>query len=271
MKSVIKENSLLKKLDFLNVDKMKHFFIFFICFTFHLTFASPVIDTIYIKSSDSLLRLETTEKTIHFFCRVDATQKEIDYLKKFDLFLKKKEIQKINNLRINLIFYRDANTRDKNIGLKVSFPEKDTVLNDFSVFFQNFNKIDLLNTYKRTEISKVYILKHIANSNLTEIKIAEVFCADLLADNIIQYKDFISQLYNPVFSEKEEIEFLKDSLRSYKKQFDLITEKIIEQNERLLNLEKAISIAIENQSNNKNSNRNKGQEDSKKQIVKEDE
>jgi hypothetical protein len=105
------------------------------------------------------------------------------------------------------------------------------------VYFQNFNKQSLIKTQNRNELSKIYKVEFISNSNLAVVKIAEVFCADILADNILQYKDFIAQLINPVYTEKEEIEFLKDSLKSYKNLIDDIYTKLNQQNDRIYKLE----------------------------------
>lgn len=217
---------------------MKNILVIAFWFFINLSFGNPIVDTIKVTSIDEVLEFKSTEPTIHFFCLIDdEIQKEIFYFQKLDILLKKKEIQKINNLKINIILFRDPNKKTKKIGLRVAFPEKDTVLNDFVVYFQNFNKQSLIKTQNRNELSKVYKVEFISNSNLAVVKIAEVFCADILADNILQYKDFIAQLINPVYTEKEEIEFLKDSLKSYKNLIHDIYTKLNQQNDRIYKLE----------------------------------
>lgn len=216
---------------------MKNILVIAFWFFINFTYGNPIVDTIKVTSIDTVLNFKSTEPTIHFFCLIDdEIQKEIFYFQKIDILLKKKEIQKINNLKINIILFRDPNKKTKKIGLRVAFPEKDTVLNDFVVYFQNFNKQSLIKTQNRDELSK-YKVEFISNSNLAVVKIAEVFCADILADNILQYKDFIAQLINPVYTEKEEIEFLKDSLKIYKNLIDDIYTKLNQQNIRIYKLE----------------------------------
>ena len=214
------------------------------------TFGAPTVDTIRINKEENEFIGISKIPTIHFFCKISSKQKESVYLEKFNLLFNKKEIQTIKNLHINLIFFEDINDKTEAIGLNAFFSNKENkyIINDFEVFFQNFENQKLINHHRRSDINKYYILEQLRLTDLVKIRIADVFCADLLADNIPQYKSYISQLYNPVFSEKEEIEFLKDSIKLYKTQLDSLQKKIEIQNFRIQKIESYFSLKISNSS-----------------------
>lgn len=213
----------------------------------------PTVETYRVNKEQNQFHYSSKNQTVHFFCRISQKQKEEIYLEKFNLFFNKKEIQSIENLHFNLIFYEDINEKTKSVGLNVYFSDEENrfVINDFEVYFQNFNLQKLKNHQKRPEISKYYILESIREPDLVKIKIADVFCADLLADNIPQYKNYLSQFFNPSFSEKEEIESLKDSLKIIKSHLDSINKKLQLLEELLIPSKTVIK------SNEKDGNKNK--------------
>jgi hypothetical protein len=77
----------------------------------------------------------------------------------------------------------------------------------------------------RKGFEKVFYIDTLTK-NATEIKIHKVICPTNLGERLYFYKDFLSELIFPKYTEKEEIEFLKSRITDLENELLKIQEQI---------------------------------------------
>jgi hypothetical protein len=167
---------------------MEKILIFLACFYCFNIVAKPSFDTLSVSHNSKLLRLESKKQSIYIFCPINSFTKEI-YLEKFDKLFKKSKIQAIDSLDFKLIFYKRSTNKSK--GLNIYFSNIDSLLlvNEFEVYFQNFEKEKIYKFYCEFLPKKSVYSKYIKG---TKTKVNE---------DLLQY---ISKYYECSFREAEE-------------------------------------------------------------------
>lgn len=215
-------------------------------FCFNLI-AKPSFDTLSVSDNSKILLLKSEKKSIYIFCPINSLDytKEI-YLEKFDKLYKKSKIQAIDSVNFKLIFYKRSTNKSK--GLNIYFSKLDSLVlvNDFEVYFQNFERDEIYKTSQRSDIKKRYVTSFKSDSKLSKVDISEnVSCFNNLAERIPEYENFISQLVNPVYSDAENIVKLYDALKEQEKKIDSLNNDLINNKKQLDSLLKRIEL-IEN-------------------------
>lgn len=223
---------------------MEKILIYLACFYCFNLAAKPSFDTLSIIDNSKLLRLESKKQSIYIFCPINSFTKEI-YLEKFDKLFKKSKIQALDSLDFKLIFYKRSTNKSKGLNIYFSYLDSLVLVNEFEVYFQNFDREKVYKTSLRSEIVKRYITSFISDSNLSKVDISEnVSCFNNLAERIPEYENFISQLINPIYSDAEKIIILNQELNNQKNKIDSIVKvyqtlqkDIIQLTNRIENLE----------------------------------
>jgi hypothetical protein len=226
---------------------MEKALIYFSCLFCFTLAAKPSFDTLSVSDNSKIISLNSEKKSIYIFCPINSSDytKEI-YLEKFDKFFKKSKIQAIDSVHFKLIFYKRSTNKSK--GLNIYFSKLDSLVlvNDFEVYFQNFERDEVYNTSQRSDIKKRYVTNFKNDFKLSKVDISEnVNCFNNLAERIPEYENFISQLINPVYTDAEKIVKLEVALKEQQIKIDSLNIDLNNFNKQLDSLLKRIEL-IEN-------------------------
>jgi hypothetical protein len=220
----------------------KSILIFFFVFSFLSVFSKPNLVTFNIEKNEDKNIFFTKNSTVYFFCPTSHVKKE-KYIEQIQSFINSERIDKIENLNIVLVLFIE-NLYDPSQGVNCYFSADDSlIINEFCVCFQNFEKNKILKTQQRKEIIKYYDLRFLTNS-IVNICLKPTKCFNNLSEKIFEYEKFVSELFNPIYSESEKISILEDSIKHLNFQLDNI-------NIKLGQIERRIEI-IENKEINTN-------------------
>jgi hypothetical protein len=191
-------------------------------FATNLIWGVPNVDTLKFNDNSKTLELDKQDKSILFFCPLNATSEE-SYLEKFDILFKKKKIQILDSLTFKIIFFSSNSNRSKGLKVKIKGIESVILINEFNCIFQNFPNKNIIKHASRIETQKYFETEFYFNTSVSNVKIREdVSCFTSLADRIPVYENYILQLSKPVYSDSEMIKYLSDSILSSKGQIEVL-------------------------------------------------
>lgn len=196
--------------------------------------AIPKYDIIRFNDNEKIFEISHNSKLIYFFCPVNSINED-SYIEKFNLLYKKKKIQSIDSLSFNIIFFQTSTNRSKGLKVKINGHESLVYINDFSCIFQNFSQREMVIHASRIEMLKYYISDFYSGTSSVNVKLKEdIACYSSLAERIPNYENYIAQLYKPVYTELELIQFLKDSLAVANQKIDDLQIRLDSQSKELI-------------------------------------
>ena len=199
-----------------------------------LVWATPEVDTIKLTNNSKDFEISANQKSIYFFCPVNSTSEEL-YLEKFDILFRKKKIQNIDGLAFNIVFFNSGTNLSKGLKIKIKGHETLVYINDFSCIFQNFSQREIVIHASRIEMLKYYITDFYSGISSINVKLKEdIACYSSLAERIPNYENYIAQLFKPVYTELELIQFLKDSLAVANQKIDDLQIRLDSQSKELI-------------------------------------
>lgn len=202
---------------------MKNLFLLLIVlFAFRITYSQfhlqkTFIDTNYYSFSDVLEK--NSDLSIFFFCptrNIDTTE----YMSKINDFISDLEIQKTQQLNINVIFFTESG-KSHSGGMKVKTRDSTYFISEIECYIANYVPKNLQRANKFENLIRTYKSKSIKEQkNLCRVEIIdEVICFKRYSDRIKFYGDFIYEVIAPNYSDREIIEFLR-------KEIDVLNAKV---------------------------------------------
>lgn len=196
--------------------------------------AIPIYEIIRFNDNEKTFEINQNSKSIFFFCPVNSINEET-YIEKFNLLYKKKKIQSIDSLAFNIVFFQTSTNRSKGLKVKINGYELLVYINDFSCIFQNFAQREMVIHASRIEMLKYYITDFYSGTSSVNVKLKEdIACYSSLAERIPNYENYIAQLYKPVYTELELIQFLKDSIAVANQKIDDLQIRLDSQSKELI-------------------------------------
>jgi hypothetical protein len=196
--------------------------------TVALNIFGSIRDTIIkVKSINDTININTQKRTIVFMAPTNGVNNTDSSYFYFTSKL-------ANHLKLNkdidlLTYIYEPNYDMPNSGIVLAGPKgKISEFNGkFGLYLIQFNSEDIAQNLRRKGFEKIFFIDTVTR-NATEIKIHNVICPSNLGERLYFYKDFLSELIFPKYSEKEEIEFLKSRIYNLENELMKIQEKFEE-------------------------------------------
>lgn len=169
-------------------------------------------DTIIkIKSVNDTINITSQKKTIVFMAPTNGVNNTDSTY--FHFSSKLANHLKLKNDVDLLTFIYEPNYDMPNAGIVLNGPQGQIseFNGKFGLFLIQFNDDYIAQNLMRKGFEKVFYIDTLTK-NATEIKIHKVICPTNLGERLYFYKDFLSELIFPKYTEKEEIEFLKSRI-----------------------------------------------------------
>lgn len=164
-------------------------------------------------------------KTFLFVCPLDAVNKDSIFLDKASNLLKSDKRLKL--VEVHLLFYKPTLSTQKFNALSISGLDSiiklEGILQCFAINFP-CDRID--STVKRVRLKNKYWYKNYSYAVTEALISPNIMCPQNLGERLYFYDDFMKELLAPIYTEKEEIEFLKSRITDLEIELLKIQEQI---------------------------------------------
>jgi hypothetical protein len=164
------------------------------------------------KDYKDTIRIETLKPTFLFICPIDYVNTDSVYNSKLNSLIKSDK--RIKSANITVAFYKPLMAANKPHLLNINgFDSIIELKGTLQCFALNFPCGRIDSTLIRTNLKTKYWFKNYG-INVTEIMIYDNMCPQNLGERLYYYNNFLEELILPKYSDKEEIEFLKQNIIS---------------------------------------------------------
>jgi hypothetical protein len=183
------------------------------------------------KDYKDTIRVETLKPTFLFICPIDYVNTDSVYNSKLNSLIKSDK--RIKSANIIVAFYKPLMAANKPHCLSINgFDGILELKGTLQCFALNFECGRIDSTLSRSNLKTKYWYKSYS-LNTTEIMIYDNMCPQNLGERLYYYDDFMEELILPYYSEKEEIEFLKQKISNLEKRITDLEKLIIKTNENI--------------------------------------
>ena len=162
------------------------------------------------KDYTDTFRVETIKPTFLIVCPTNYVSTDSVYNSKLNSLIKSD--RRIKSANIIVAFYKPSMAANKLHYLSINgFDDIIELKGDLHFFALNFECDRIDSTLNRNKLKTKYWYKNYALYS-TEIMIHNNMCPQNFGERLYYYKDFMEELILPYYSEKEEIEFLKQKI-----------------------------------------------------------
>jgi hypothetical protein len=170
------------------------------------------------------IRIETLIPSFLFICPTDYVNTDSVYNSKLKSLIRSDK--RLKSANIILAFYKPLMAANKPHLLKInSFDSVIELKGTLQCIVLNFPCGRIDSTLNRSNLKSKYWFKNFG-INTTEILIYDNMCPQNLGERLHYYNSFMEELILPKYSEKEEIEFLKQSIINLERKINDLEELI---------------------------------------------
>lgn len=186
---------------------------------------SQKITSYYITNPQDTFYFSQKNNTFLFVCPLNAINKDSSFLDKTSKLLKSDKRLKL--AEVHLLFYKPTLSAQTFNALSISGLDSiiklDGILQCFAINFP-CDRID--STMKRVRLKNKYWYKNYSYAVTEALISPNIMCPQNLGERLYFYDDFMKELLAPIYSEKEEIEFLKSRITDLEIELLKIQEQI---------------------------------------------